>query len=108
MKDEKEYLRRHWILWNWLAEHPGCRYKHYAFIDLEWDSVSFGCFLCELFHDHNNHCPQCPLQKASGGCELNDGKQNYYDRWKTAQTDKTRRKYAILIRDVVPKPEDQP
>ena len=23
MKDEKEYLRRHWILWNWLAKHSG-------------------------------------------------------------------------------------
>jgi hypothetical protein len=114
MKDEKEYLRRHWILWNWLAEHSGCDLKRSAFEDLGWDSSSkidnpkSHCYLCELFLKVKHDCPECPLQKASGRCcnHLWSDKLNYYDHWHYAQTNEIRRMYALLIRDVVPKPED--
>ena len=114
MKDEKEYLRRHWILWNWLAEHSECDDKSVAFGALGWTSSSeidnpkFHCYLCELFFDAKRACSECPLQKASGSrCDhLWSDKRNYYDHWRYTQTNETRRMYALLIRDVVPKPED--
>ena len=111
MRNKKEYLRRHWILWNWLAEHSECKDKRAAFEFLGWDSSSktdkpiHRCYLCELFMG-NRDCPECPLQKASGTCDYNGAEPNYYDFWYYAQTNTDRRKYALLIRDVVPKPED--
>ena len=109
--DKAEYLKRHWILWNWLAEHSECDLKRSAFEDLGWDSSSkidspiHRCYLCELFMG-NRDCPECPLQKASGTCDYNGAEPNYYEHWYYAQTNETRRMYALLIRDVVPKPED--
>ena len=112
MKDEKEYLRRHWILWNWLAEHSECKNKYVAFKDLGWmsddeiDNPIHHCYLCELFNDYHG-CLKCPLRKASGLCDVST-KPNHYDHWSYARTDESRRKYALLVRDVVPKPEEQP
>ena len=112
MRNKKEYLRRHWILWNWLAEHSECHDKSVAFEALGWTSSSeidnprSHCYLCELFLDAKRACPECPLQKASGACDYNGAEPNYYDFWYHAQTNETRRMYALLIRDVVPKPED--
>ena len=30
------------------------------------------CTLCKLYHDNDNKCPKCPLQKKYGGCCGND------------------------------------
>ena len=112
MRNKKEYLRRHWILWNWLAEHSDCKDKCAAFEALGWTSSSkidnprSHCYLCELFLDETRTCPECPLQKASGTCNSDWENPNYYDFWYYAQTNTDRRRYALLIRDVVPKPED--
>ena len=113
MRNKKEYLRRHWILWNWLAEHSDCDLKRSAFEDLGWDSSSkidnpkSHCYLCELFLKVKRDCPECPLQKANRMCcDPRCDELNYYEHWCYAKTNKTRRKYALLIRDVVPKPED--
>jgi hypothetical protein len=132
MKDKakkKEYLRRHWILWNWLAENPECGDKDGAFIALGWRPVEWpwdenidltgpnwpdnDCYLCEVYMtitDNNGdswsqdvNCNDCPLSLTGNGCNAMGG---YYSRWLQAGTPKTRKKYAALIRDVVPKPED--
>lgn len=107
---KKEMLRRHWILWNWLAEHPECENKLEAFISLGWngggdiDHPNNNCYLCEidtLNWDTYGVCEKCPLGENAGfDCDC-----DAFQQWDYSDTKKNRRKYALLIRDVVPKPE---
>lgn len=106
-KTKKEYLRLHWLMWNWLAVNPDCE-KFEAFDFFNWDYISFFCWLCRAFQKRNPRgdltCPECPLRLSSSGV-CDNGHNNYYDLWKSATTDEAKAKYALLIRDVVPKPE---
>lgn len=114
---KKEYLRRHWILWNWLAEHSECHCKRDAFAALGWasrkniDNPLSWCYLCQLHFVkawRAANCSRCELGMASGNCNDDWDKPNWFRRWERAKTPKTRKKYATLIRDVVPKPQSSP
>ena len=59
--------------------------------------IGLSCFYCE----HYYYCSECPLYEEQG---IDCGHpKSYYYKWKTAKTQKVRKKYAKKIRDIAGK-----
>ena len=101
----RQAIRRHRMLWGWLADNPGTKHKLTKKSDWPgWEynggryaEVDEDCFLCEYaFRVIDMTCPQCPLD---WGEDLLCVESIYLD-WCEARTPKTRSKYAEIIRDL--------
>ena len=107
----EELGKLHKELWGWLAE-TGTKEKSGW---PEWKSnggpvedVSFHCFCCNYVeHSYEpgrqrDMCGYCPVVWVDGspsGGVCSEGKSPYI-RWNGAETPKTRKKYAAIIRDL--------
>lgn len=96
MKEELTFEKAkelHRELWGWLAE-TGNLFKWDHPKHDEWKSkyIGFhGCFPCTL---SNFDCTKCPIDSEHiGSCRYP------YEEWSSAQTPKTRKEYAAMIRD---------
>ncbi len=85
----KEAIEKSIVLWKWLAETG----KMKDCYDWEGERPLVGCYLCEYDVSVQKvdgiPCSHCPLHH---GCD-----KGPYDKWETAQTPKTRKKYAALF-----------
>ena len=98
----KQAIRLHRELWDWLYENPEKGkddWPRWEFNEGKIKEVENDCFLCELaMRDGVVICEKCilsPIPYKPVFC-LNC----LYDRWHNAETNKTRKKYAAIIRDL--------
>lgn len=94
-------------LWDWLYHHPSkekADWPKWSRVSLSsWNKryyykdkfINQGCFYCNHYS-----CPNCPLGKVSR-CTADDAA--YFGKWIRAESPKTRKKYAKLIRDIAGK-----
>lgn len=107
---KKKAIELHRRLWDWLVQNP---------MKEKWDWSNWeknggdipkcknDCFLCGYVinqpggadDDGNPDCELCPLDWPKGSCVFwDDG--GLFNKWAYAKTPKTKKKYAILIRDL--------
>lgn len=81
-------------VWDYLAKHGEIKYKGDLPKKLfkKVKDMFANCPLCEY-----TYCDKCPLGRLAG----NKSDCNYYDKWNDAESDKTRAKYAEIIRDKI-------
>lgn len=110
--EESKYYRWHWILWDRLAQ-TGSRDKSDV---VEWmrgqgeeieEDIPNYCFLCSLYNPEeysDRTCKDCPLSKACGTCNIDEG--NWFDEWVDCTDKEERKALALKIRDIFPAPAD--
>jgi len=92
----------HIKIWDWLYQNPSKDKEDWP----EWDfnggevkEVMALCFACKEAGINKNgysNCHRCPIKWNGGHCENIDSE---YAKWHDSKTDKTRKKYAKIIRD---------
>ena len=106
----KEELRLHRELWDWLSHRPTKSKGQWP----GWRcnggnvfTVCNQCFLCEVGLVQNGKCnggERCPADWStfSTCCSPTSSYENrgYYTRWRRAMSSRTKKKYALLIRDI--------
>ena len=108
MARTKAQLKKlHRELWQWLADNPNLKKKHWPrwkFNGGDVQDATNQCFACEAMSPQDcgvdeGSCDDCPCF-SKNHCELDDG-NNPFDMWNETNTtnQKARRKYALLVRD---------
>jgi hypothetical protein len=101
MSRSKQYIKDVSVMmWQYLYDHPEIKSKCCLPREIYRKVVQseHECLLCDEYHDlnHNNPndcCPRCPLS-----CCINDETwDGVFDRWFSAKTNRTRKKYAGII-----------
>jgi hypothetical protein len=106
-RNRRQMIKLHRELWNWLYENPSKVSK------LAWPRwvgqggdipmVNCECFACHHSDSLDEPCDNkrgCPLFRWGTSDHTCIFVNSYYDKWTDAGTDKTRKKYAKLIRDL--------
>lgn len=106
----KQTIDKHREQWDWHYHHPTKGKEDYH----QWErnggdipEIKFDCFLCEYAYAHGLGCDDCLLKWPGGTCTWRKG---LFAKWSGAESPKTRKKYAKMIRDLPVKGEvkDEP
>jgi hypothetical protein len=96
---------KHIMMWDELAE-TGSPYKQFTRVHICYPSTRtcYACVeannkrTCYACVEAKNNCEYCPIDWGTSCCE---DKGSPYTKWFFAETTKTRKKYAAIIRDLV-------
>jgi hypothetical protein len=94
---EEDYRAAHIELWKWLHDNPSEDKEDWP----GWAKYGFvvrNCFACDYACELEdfNECERCPIREKTGECDFS---YSIWNRWRDAETDRTRKKYAAIIRD---------
>ena len=96
--------------WNWHYHNPGYllsgSWPRWEFNSGDLPPMLCNCPYCELYDNSvgiSYNCKECPLATSGHKCEDTFDKNDYWYKWNYANSNRTRKKYAKLIRDIAGK-----